>query len=208
MNDLEFLAKIRINSENAKNLIEGDGGYLIKRGMAHVTSGYIEDLFALYIAKKIAKKDLKYYVDKVTSIRFSKNGKATTFKPDLSIVNTENVLTHYFDLKTNLGWNRDLTKYLKQKNEFISKIRGRKAWIYFSKEDIMEIKISDQLKYKMVVVDGWNIHPDQMKENINLANNYDCVELFVLNNLNDNKILEMNKEDFSRLNEVTLNLCK
>ena len=35
-----------------------------------------------------------------------------------------------FDLKTNLGWNRDLAKYLKTKNEFINKIKGKKAWIH------------------------------------------------------------------------------
>ena len=82
MTQEEFVEKIHFFTRNAKKLIEGDGGYNIKRGMAHVTSGYVEDLFALYIAKKLNRSDLLYLVDKVTSIRFSKNGKATTFKPD------------------------------------------------------------------------------------------------------------------------------
>jgi hypothetical protein len=100
----EFIGKIHQHRKNAENLMEGDGGYKIKRGMAHVISGYVEDLFALFLASNIGNKDLEFYVDKVTSIRFNKNKKAKSFKPDLSIINN-NTLTHYFDLKTNMGWN-------------------------------------------------------------------------------------------------------
>ncbi|WP_329806401.1 hypothetical protein [Flavobacterium facile] len=207
MTQEEFVEKIHAHTRNAKNLIEGDGGYNIKRGMAHVTSGYVEDLFALYVAKKVDRSDLLYLVDKVTSIRFSKNGKATTFKPDLSIINPDNVLTHYFDLKTNLGWNRDLATYLKNKNEFINKIKGRKAWIHFDNDNVQEITISDKLKYKMVVVYGWNINKNQMEENIRLASEYENVELYVLNKVDENKKLVIGNQDFERLHIETLNLC-
>jgi hypothetical protein len=111
----EFIHKIQQYRIDAEKLIEGDGGYNIKRGMAHVISGYVEDLFALYVATKIAKKEIEFFVDKVTSIRFNESDKAKSFKPDLSIVNN-NVLTHYFDLKTNMGWNRDFVSYLEEKN--------------------------------------------------------------------------------------------
>lgn len=207
MTQEEFVEKIHLYTRNARNLIEGNGGYNIRRGMAHVTSGYVEDLFALYLATKINRMDLQYLVDKVTSIRFSKNGKATTFKPDLSIINSDNVLTHYFDLKTNLGWNRDLASYLKSKNEFINKIKGKAAWIHFDKENVQGIQISKKLKYKMVIIYGWNINKKQMEENIRLASEYENVELFVLNNLDDNKFLVIGKEDFERLHLETLNLC-
>lgn len=207
MTQEEFVEKIRVYTQNAKNLIEGNGGYNIKRGMAHVTSGYVEDLFALYLAKKINRLDLQYLVDKVTSIRFSKNGKATTFKPDLSIINSNNVLTHYFDLKTNLGWNRDLASYLKSKNEFINKIKGKAAWIHFDKDNVQGIQISEKLKYKMVVIYGWNINRKQMEENIKIASEYENVELFVLNNLDDKKTLVIGDTDFEKLHTETLNLC-
>ena len=207
MTQEEFVEKIHFFTRNAKKLIEGDGGYNIKRGMAHVTSGYVEDLFALYIAKKLNRSDLLYLVDKVTSIRFSKNGKATTFKPDLSIINHDNVLTHYFDLKTNLGWNRDLATYLKIKNDFINKIKGRKAWIHFDKDNVQEITISEKLKYKMVVVYGWNINKNQMEENIRLACEYENLEIYVLNKLDENKKLVIGNYDFERLHTETLNLC-
>lgn len=207
MTSEEFVEKIHIHTRNAKNLIEGNGGFNIKRGMAHVTSGYVEDLFSLYLAKKLNRLDLQYLVDKVTSIRFSKNGKATTFKPDLSIINSENILTHYFDLKTNLGWNRDLAAYLKTKNDFINKIKGHKAWIHFDKDNIQDITISEKLKYKMVVIYGWNINKDQMEENIRLAGEYENVELFVLNKLDENKSLVIGNQDFERLHLETNNLC-
>ena len=207
MTQEEFVEKIHSHTRNAKNLIEGDEGYNIKRGMAHVTSGYVEDLFALFIAKKLNRKDLQYLVDKVTSIRFTKNGKATTFKPDLSIINSNNVLTHYFDLKTNLGWNRDLATYLKTKNDFINKIKGKEAWIHFDRENVQEITISEKLKYKMVVIYGWNINKKQMEENIRLASEYENVELFVLNKLDENKNLAIDNDDFERLYFETLTLC-
>ncbi len=203
----EFVEKIRFYTRNAKNLIEGNGGYNIHRGMAHVTSGYVEDLFALYLAKKLNRMDLQYLVDKVTSIRFSKNGKATTFKPDVSIINSDNVLTHYFDLKTNLGWNRDLALYLKNKNEFIDKIKARKAWIHFDKDHVQDITISPKLKYKMVVIYGWNINKNQMAENIRLANEFENIELFVLNNLDEAKSLVIDNLNFERLHTEILNLC-
>jgi hypothetical protein len=207
MTQEEFIEKIRLHTKDAKNLIAGDGGYNIYRGMAHVTSGYVEDLFALYLAKKLNRMDLQYLVDKVTSIRFSKNGKATTFKPDVSIINSENVLTHYFDLKTNLGWNRDLAIYLKTKNEFINKIKGKKAWIRFDKENIQAITISSKLKYKMVVIYGWNINKSQMAENIRIASEFENVELFVLNNLDETKSLIIGNQDFERLHIEILNHC-
>lgn len=207
MTEVEFIDKIREQSRAAKNLLEGNGGFNIKRGMAHVISGYVEDIFALYIAKKINRLDYQYLVDKVTSIRFSKNGKATVFKPDVSIINADNVLTHYFDLKTNLGWNRDLQLYLKQKNDFINKIKGKKAWIHFSKEDVQNITFSEKLKYKMVVIYGGNINKTQLNENIRIAKEFENVELFILYKLLDDKDHIVDLEDFERLHTETLNLC-
>jgi hypothetical protein len=207
MTEVEFIDKIREQSRVAKNLLEGNGGFNIKRGMAHVISGYVEDIFALYIAKKINRLDYQYLVDKVTSIRFSKNGKATVFKPDVSIINANNVLTHYFDLKTNLGWNRDLQLYLKQKNDFINKIKGKKAWIHFSKEDVQNITFSEKLKYKMVVIYGGNINKTQLNENIRIAKEFENVELFILYKLLDDKEHIVDLEDFERLHTETLNLC-
>jgi hypothetical protein len=179
----EFVDKVNQQYFIAHNLHEGDGGYNIIRGMAHTVSGYLEDVFALYMAQKIDNKDFQYLVDKLLSIRFSKNGRATTFKPDLTILN-DNVVTHYYDLKTNLGWNRDLEKYLKQKNELIERIKGRNGWIHFSKENVQNITFSKNLKYEIVVFNGWNINPEHLSINVNFAATLENLEFHVLNNWN------------------------
>jgi len=179
----EFVDKVNQQYFIAHNLHEGDGGYNIIRGMAHTVSGYLEDVFALYMAQKIDNKNFQYLVDKVLSIRFSKNGKATTFKPDLTILN-DSVVTHYYDLKTNLGWNRDLEKYLKQKNDLIERIKGRDGWIHFSKENVQNITFSKNLKYEIVVFNGWNINPEHLSINVNFAATLENVEFHVLNNWN------------------------
>ena len=104
MTEMEFFEKVYQKYQESNHLLEGDGGFNIKRGMAHVISGYLEDLFALYIAQKVNRKDVEYFVDKVISIRFFEKEKAKSFKPDLAIIDN-GVMTHYFDLKSNLGWN-------------------------------------------------------------------------------------------------------
>lgn len=180
MTNQEFVDKINKKYQIANDLLEGNGGYNIIRGTAHPVSGYMEDVFALYMAKRIDKISTQYLVDKLISIRFSKKGKATTFKPDLAILEN-NEIKEYFDLKTNLGWNRDLEKYLTKKNELIRKIKGRNGWIHFSEDNVQEIKYSKDLKYKMVVFNGWNINPDQLIKNIEFASELENVEIFILN---------------------------
>lgn len=191
----EFFEKIKAHGEKSDDLMEGTGGYRIKRGMAHVISGYVEDLFALFIAKNIDNKEIEYNVDKVTSIRFNSNDKAKSFKPDLSIVN-KGILTHYFDLKTNMGWNRNFGEYLESKNKFIESIKNKKAWIYWE-DGKHNITISPNLKYQMVVVYGWNINKNQLNENLKIAKDLSNIEVYVLYTIkSDNSEYEINEQAF------------
>ena len=183
MTNQEFVNKVNEEYHKANNLLEGDGGFNIVRGTAHPVSGYMEDLFALYMAKRINKISNQYLVDKLLSIRFSRKGRATTFKPDLAVIESGVVLV-YYDLKTNLGWNRDLKKYLTKKDDLIRKIKGKNGWIHFSKENIHDIKFSEELKYKMVVFNGWNINQEQLRENIDFAAKLENVDIFILNTWN------------------------
>ncbi len=199
MTEVEFLQKIWDYQMKCKELADGDGGFNIIRGQAKVSSGYIEDLFALFLAKRINRNDYRYLVDKTTSLRYSKNGKATTFKPDLSIINSDNELTQYYDLKTNLGWNRDLENYIKKKNEFVSKIQSRNGWIHFDKNNVLDIKFSKTLKYKMVVIHGGNINETQLNKNLELVHNLEHVELYILY---DHYNQRNNIEDFNRLYDL------
>lgn len=193
----EFFNKIQRHQKIAAGILEENKhGYKIKRGMAHVISGYLEDLFAVYIAENIKDRSFKYYVDKVTSIRLDNIKKAISFKPDLSIIKND-TLTHYFDLKTNLGWNRDFVQYLESKNNFIDSIKGRKAWIRWD-DSVEEVSISNSLKYQMVVLYGWNINQEKLQENLQKASIYKNVEVHILSpeNSENNK---PNLEAFSKI---------
>lgn len=194
----EFIEKIQTHRKKSEELIEGDGGYIIKRGMAHVISGYVEDLFALYIAKNIGNKSLEFLVDKVTSIRFNPGEKAKSFKPDLSIINN-GIMTHYFDLKTNLGWNRNFEEYLENKNIFIESLKGKEAWIHWEDHN-QEITISQGLKYQMVVVFGWNINQDQLRNSLIKVKAFSNIEVHVLyTNKEDNTGYEINEIAFDEI---------
>lgn len=180
MTEIEFFEKIHQKYKESNLLMEGDNGFQIKRGMAHTVSSYLEDLFAVFIATKINRRDIAYYVDKIISIRFNEGEKAKSFKPDLMIINNGQ-LTHYFDLKSNLGWNRDAQEYLTNKDAFIKKIKGRPAWIRDKYDkSVQHLEISEDLKYHMVVVFGGNINQKTMDTNIHLAQNLKHVSIDVL----------------------------
>ncbi|WP_154222312.1 hypothetical protein [Marinicella rhabdoformis] len=199
----DFLSKIDNHVTKAADLIEGDGGYNIKRGMSHVVSGYVEDLFALFLAKYIGDQSIEYHVDKVTSIRFAPEEKAKSFKPDLSMIK-DTTMTHYFDLKTNLGWNRTFVDYLKEKSKFIESLRGKPAWIYFSdNKTVNHIKISSNLRFQMVVIYGGNINPKLLKENLEKAIEIPYVDVYILNKVAaSNKGYVINHHDFDKLLET------
>lgn len=196
MTNQEFIDKFHYYGEKSKHLIEGDGGFQIRRGMARSISGYVEDLFALFIAKKINRSDLQYLVDKVISVRLNGNKKATSFKPDLAILES-NQLTHYFDLKTNLGWNRYFEGYLREKNEFIQQLHGTNPWIHFHDAPPQLISVSESCTYQMVVVYGSNINRELLKNNLELAKQFEYVKVHVLCPWNESvERYELNDEAF------------
>jgi hypothetical protein len=168
--------------------------------MAHTMSGYLEDLFALFIATKISRHDLEYLVDKVTSIRFNESEKAISFKPDLMIIEN-NIMTHYFDLKSNLGWNRDAENYLIEKNNFIQKLKGRNAWITDKVDkSVKRIIISEDIKYHMVVIFGGNINKKLMDNNIKVGAELEYVKIDVLHNKRkDESISAINYDAFNNI---------
>lgn len=179
MTSLEFIQKFNDYGHKARHLLVEDEGFPIKRGMAHSISGYAEDLFALFVAKKINRKDLQFLVDKVMSVRLAGSTKAKSFKPDLAIIDS-NVLTHYFDLKTNLGWNRDFIGYLHGKNEFMRQLKGSHPWVNFPKLPDQHLTVSESCIYQMVVIYGANINQDFLKSNLEHAKQYEFVKVHVL----------------------------
>jgi len=198
MTQEEFLAGIESEYKKARELFEGKGEYDIYRGTAHAVSGYMEDTFAIYMANRIGIKEYQYLVDKLITYRDKNEAKAVTFKPDLAILE-KGVLTHYYDLKTNLGWNRDLEKYLRNKNELIEKIRGKEGWITFPGKR-QTIFNSENLKYQMVVFNGWNINQQILSDNVLFSSSLANVEIYILNTWDANtKTLNINQNAFDKL---------
>ena len=209
MTEDDFFKKIKMQMESARNLKEGNAGFNIKRGMAHVMSGYAEDLFAVYMAEKFNRKEFQFLVDKVISYERPSDKRVKSFKPDLFVSN-HNIMTHYFDLKTNLGYNREMHKdYLDKKNDFIKSLRGQSAWIKFAENDenpesVQQIRISEKIKYQIVVIWGWNINKNDLQKNIDIAEKLDCIELYVLAENLDN----INMDDFHRLHKDSMELIQ
>ncbi len=205
MTEQEFVEKINGQYQKSSLLMEGDEGYDILRGTAHSVSGYMEDVFALYMAKRINRKDFQFLVDKLISCKLVTFSKAITFKPDLAIID-KGILTHYFDLKTNLGWNRSFEGFLIQKNDLIQKIKGKKGQISFpyvdenNKAIIQEVSFDNDLKYKVIVFNGWNINQSLLAEHMQTVSELQNVEMYVLNTWDvKSKTLKLNYSAFADL---------
>jgi hypothetical protein len=205
MTQQEFVNQISIVYRDARNLLVDKGDHDILRGTAHSVSGYMEDAFAVYMATRINKKAFQYIVDKLVCFQQAEKNKTLTFKPDLAIIDS-GLLTHYYDLKTNLGWSGDFKKFLIAKNELIEKIRGNEGWITFPHIDEQNPKIkqlirfAENLKYKVVVYDGWNINQDQLNNYLKLATTLKNVEMCVLKeSVKGEKYPIVNQEAFDSL---------
>lgn len=151
MSNKDFIEKIIQSYVDSRELSYGNGGYNITRGMSHSSSGKAEDLFALFVANYLDDNDLKFLVDKPISANISTQKRKKTFKPDLAI-EQNNQLTHYFDLKMDLGWNRDIEHYLYVKNNFINELKKSKTASYKILGGKKEIQIADALIYQIVIL--------------------------------------------------------
>ena len=199
----EFIYKIVEAYQKAYDLASEKKDERVKRGKQHSISGIAEDLFAVYLADKIEGADLKFYIDLNISVKLNKDSRAMSFRPDLYILKDE-VITHYFDFKTDLGWNRDFTPYLKEKNQRIQDIRGKKC-----KSKNCNFTISDKVKYQVVLLNGSNGgNTDAHKE---AAAKLPGVEMYVLTtgkhpNCKVRKEVNISEEVFNKLIKDTKQL--
>lgn len=200
----EFFKRIKQKREEYKGLAvpaEEYIDYTIERGTTKSLSAFVEDLFAVFLAKKMNDKSLVFSVDKSTSIRFNEGERPKIFRPDLSVITSQNlmtqkVMTEYYDLKTDLGRQRDIKNFVTKKNEFIRSIRGKKGSMNIDGKK-RDITFSENLKYKMVVLFSGNISQKQREINIEEVNKLECVELYTLWEHGDDII----EDEFKRLYE-------
>lgn len=212
MTGKEFVNNIRKHYLNSRKLIHDNSKYKIKRGLSHSISGATEDLFGLFIAEHLKHSGIELWVDKNISIKLNENERTKGFRPDLFIINN-NVMTHYFDFKMDLGWNRDMKDYLNKKDLFISEItNGSEAWYTDTQRQKCYFEIAPNLKYQVVVVSEMNCGKGY-QDNIAFAERLTNVEMYTLtgnvhpNTYNDNfDDIHIKSDEFQRLLVDTQNL--
>ncbi|CAN5456075.1 hypothetical protein BH11BAC3_BH11BAC3_07460 [soil metagenome] len=201
----EFVEKLKEQKEKAHNLLHESEDYDIRRGMGHSISGFVEDLFATYIASNLKRTDLIYFVDKVTSFKHAGMAKAKSIKPDLLILdnkdpnNKEKTATHYYDLKTDIGYGREMEKNLNRWNDLILSLRGNRAWITIGKNREYEIEFTNTIKYSVVVAIDWNVNKNVLKKNLEIAEQLEGIDMYVLINKEPESNFQINKNDFDKL---------
>lgn len=204
MTPTEFFDKIIAQKEKAHDLLHESKVYDIRRGMGHSISGFVEDLFATYVANNLERKDLIFFVDKVTSFRLDGVLKSKSIKPDLLILkdtglsSKEKIATHYYDLKTDIGYGRDMKERLQHWNDLILSVRGKNGWITVNGQHEFDIQFTQTIKYSVVIVFDWNVNKQILEENIAFAKNLPGIELYVLLNETEKKI-NVNENEFNRL---------
>ncbi|MBF8963899.1 hypothetical protein I0P70_11625 [Pontibacter sp. FD36] len=215
MNNTDFINRIAEVYVDARALAYGDFQSQIKRGKSHSISGKAEDLFALFLAKNLNDQSLKYFVDKPISFRVNEQSRKKAIQPDLFIMNKSGVVTHYFDLKMDLGWQRELQPYLKDKNELIQQIRGKKA-SYKSGGEKHQVTFSDNLVYQIIILSGKNINGDALESHKVFCTPFDTLKLYVLTsgvhlNMYGNdkrEHLKIHDEEFEKLMQDTRSLLQ
>lgn len=193
MTNQEFADKVNSRYSNANKLLIDAGIYKskINRGTAHTVAGYLEDVFAVYAAEIIENPEAQFEVDSSFFVELPTQQKVKNFRPDLAIIEN-GIMTHYFDMKTNLGFNRDIKTYLEEKNDFIENIKGQQLY----KSDL---RLAHDLKYEMVIFNGWNVSKSQVQKNIETANALSNVEMYILRQAINPRETENDDAEFDRL---------
>lgn len=180
MTPQDFKSKIDQKYYEAKQLSIDAEGYRISRGTAHGVSSYAEDLFAVYAAELREDKNCTYFVDQSITYRIAAGAKTKTCKPDLAILD-EGTLTHYYDLKMNLGFSRDLTHFMQAKEELMKSLKVADAWINNAQDnEVWGVQVAKELTYHIVVLYGWNVSEQQMLANVQYAEQLEQVEFTTL----------------------------
>lgn len=184
----------------------------IKRGRSHSISSRVEDLFAVYISEMLPE-NVEILIDQPFTYH---SDKTYAMYPDIAVIRNNEVVK-LFDIKMDLGWNRDFYPFCKEKQEFIDEIKGLqvKAKDGATKEQ-KTYKISDSVKINIVIVSNANISKTKREENEKriLTLDKSKIEVFVLadahpNNYDDDDItnIPLRQVDIENLKrEIKLNI--
>lgn len=210
MTDKEFIDKIidlykeaRVTTIIRKN---------IRRGRNHSISSKVEDLFAVYISELLSE-NIEILIDQPFTYH---TDKTYAIYPDIAIIK-DNQIIKIFDLKMDLGWNREFYPFCNEKQNLIEEIRGLevKAKDGTTKEQ-RNYTISQEVKYNIVIVSNENISKKNRDANEAQISKLDKnkIEIFILtqdihpNNYDEQIVtnITLRHDDFGKLkNEIIKN---
>ena len=183
------------------------GDYKIWRGVSHSISSQSEDLFALFIAKKLNDSSLEFIVDKTMTYKMP-GKKSIQFRPDLAIIN-KGVLTHSIDLKMDMGYKRryfETPEFETEEKKFNTfREQTFESVSYRMNDHKVELKVSPKIKNQIVVIseknEGKSSNRTDMIEAINMM---DWVSIYYLSgdvhpNNYSNELPSVNDVQFERL---------
>ena len=185
---------------------------LVSRGTSKSISSISEDLFACYCAEKVEPdKNLRILVDpqlsfKGTNLKNKSGKKPLLIRPDV-VISKDNVANCFFDLKTDLGFNRsEFIKHASAYNDRIDRIKGLQAHYKDGKTKApYQLSFSDDLKLCYVILSSKNLRNHKMANLIEQARKLKNIKVFVLTtgtHLNDygkNSPAKINHEEFNEL---------
>ena len=148
----------------------------IRRGRSHTISAQVEDLLAAFLGFNLLK-DFDIYVDQPLTLEGTKK----KLYPDI-ILSENGVLKSFLDVKMDLGWNRDgFVKFCHDKDLEIENILSLN---YNLKDGLTKTistgRISDKLKYHVVIISDKNISDTKFQRNIEETKNLNNVKVYCL----------------------------
>ena len=140
----------------------------VKRGRSHSVSSKVEDLFAIYIAELLSDRDdtLPDNIELLVDQPFTYHtDKTYSVYPDIAVIK-DNTVIKLFDIKMDLGWNRDFFPFCKEKQELIEEIRGLQVKAKNgATKDEKNYTIDQNVKYNIVIVSNENISKKKRDDN-------------------------------------------
>jgi len=152
----------------------------IKRGRNHSIASKVEDLFAVYVSE-LLPDDVEILIDQPFTYRNDNNTNYAIY-PDIAVIKDSEIIK-MFDVKMDLGWNRNFFPFCEDKQKLIDQIRSKeaKARDGVTKEG-KKYRISEKIKYNVVIISNENISKTKKDENLREIDNLDKdkIEVFIL----------------------------
>jgi hypothetical protein len=209
MNNKEFINEIISFYKNANERAKIKPN--IHRGRIHSIYSLVEDFFGVYIDNLLQENNEYFQNNFEILIDYPfvcKAGKTKTFYPDIAVIKN-NVIIKLFDIKMDLGWNRNFLPFCEEKSNFMELLLKNKIVEIRKNNQKLIYQVSPLIKYNIVLISNENISKKDRENNIeNISKNenlniYILTEGVHLNNISEEtkSKLKIRDNDFDKLKD-------